>query len=110
MFIKITQVSIEISKMIHFSFTFKLNEKRKVLLKNIIWRGMLQGNICWRGEVRSLIEVFKIFQKEVDLTRKEWRKNWGVRPSKILCNAIVICESVRVFYIPNEDFLMLFTP
>ena len=32
--LKLTQVSIKISKIDYFSFTFKINEKKKVLLKN----------------------------------------------------------------------------
>ena len=39
---KLTQVSIKISKISYFSFSFKLNEKKKVALKNVVWKGKLQ--------------------------------------------------------------------
>ena len=82
MFIKITQVSIEISKMIHFSFTFKLNEKRKVLLKNMIWRGILQGNICWRGGGSIFNRGLRNISKRGGLDKKGVEKNGGVKTLK----------------------------
>ena len=67
---KLTQVSIIISKMSYFSFTFTLNGKKKVLFKSMIWRG---GGLF-------LIELLEIFQKEALRTpggfdKKRWRKN-----------------------------------
>ena len=44
-------MSIKISKISYFSFTFKLNEKKKLLLKKLVWWGELQGNFCWRGDL-----------------------------------------------------------
>ena len=74
---KLTQLSTKISKFSYFSFTFKLNGKKKMPLKNIVWRRELQEKFCWR---RDLIwgELKIIQQKKGGLTRKGWRKNWGV--------------------------------
>ena len=46
-------MSINLSKISYFYFSFKMNEKKEPL-KNMVWRGGLQKNICWRG-IRSLI-------------------------------------------------------
>ena len=43
-------------KISYFSFSFKVNETKKVPLKNMVWRG-------------------RIARKGRDLTRKMWRKN-----------------------------------
>ena len=39
---KLKEKSIKKSKISYFSFTFKLNEKKKVPLKNMVWREELQ--------------------------------------------------------------------
>ena len=44
---ELTQVSIKISKISYFSFSFKLNEKKKVALKNVVWKGKLQREVGW---------------------------------------------------------------
>ena len=77
---KLTQVSIIISKMSYFSFTFTLNGKKKVLFKSMIWRGGVTRKYFWRGGGLFLIELLEIFQKEALRTpggfdKKRWRKN-----------------------------------
>ena len=42
----VTQVSIKISKICNFSFSFKPNDKKKVPLKNMVWRGRLEEKFC----------------------------------------------------------------
>ena len=36
--LKLMQVSIKVFKITYFSFSFKLKEKKKVPLKNMVWR------------------------------------------------------------------------
>lgn len=48
---KLTQVSIIISKMSYFSFTFTLNGKKKVLFKSMIWRGGVTRKYLLEGGV-----------------------------------------------------------
>ena len=48
---KLTQLSTKISKFSYFSFTFKLNGKKKMPLKNIVWRRELQEKFCWRRDL-----------------------------------------------------------
>ena len=75
-------MSIKISKISYFSFTFKVNEKKKLLLKKLVWWGELQGNFCWRGDLifnRRGGRGWKYFRKiggagGGSLTKKEWRK------------------------------------
>ena len=42
-------MSIKIPKISSFSFSFKLNEEKKMLLKKLVWRWGLQETSCWRG-------------------------------------------------------------
>ena len=42
-----TQVSINISKISYFSSSSKLNEREKVLLKNMVWTGGLEKKFYW---------------------------------------------------------------
>ena len=55
------QMSITRTKISYFSFSFKLNEKKKVLLKNMVWTGGLQETFCWRGLMFN--RGLEIFQK-----------------------------------------------
>ena len=41
----LTQVSIKISEISYFSFSFKINEKKKVLLKNSFESGVTRTNL-----------------------------------------------------------------
>ena len=65
-------MSFKIFKIDHFSITFKLNEKKEVLLKKIVWRGgwgytkMFAEKEAW-----SLAGGLKIFFKKEGLD-KEW--------------------------------------
>ena len=66
----LTQVSIIIFKTSYFSFTFKLNEKTKVLLKNMVGKGggykkMFAGG---RGESMFKLGVGNVSNGRGDLT------------------------------------------
>ena len=50
-FKKLTQMRIKISRISYFSFSFKLNNKKKVSLKMLALRGVYKKNVCWRGVV-----------------------------------------------------------
>ena len=65
------QVSIKISKISHFSSTFKLSEKKKVLL---VWRGQGRYIKFFAGG-----RFCKNFRKGEGLVRKGWRKSRGWR-------------------------------
>ena len=72
-------MSIKIPKISYFSFAFKLNQKNKVPLKNIVWRGGLQEKFGWRREGLMFNRGLKIFEKRADLIRKGRRKYGGWR-------------------------------
>ena len=70
-------MSIKISKIGHSSFTFKLNNKKKVLLKKFVWRAGSYKKKIDGGEVWSLRGGLKIFKKGSGLTRKGGEKIEG---------------------------------
>ena len=72
-------MDIKISKISYFSFIFKLNEKRKVPLKNMVCRGGLQETFCLRSSLMFNREL-EIFQKRAGLTRVsrfDTQRNYG---------------------------------
>ena len=69
---ELTQVSIKISKISYFSFSFQLNEKKKPLKKYDLQRGRgrgraggrgLQESFCWREVWYLMGEGWKYFRK-----------------------------------------------
>ena len=69
-------MSIKISKISYFSFSFKLNEK-KVPLKNMVWRGGLQENFAGMGEL-IFNRGLEIFQKRGARLGVEKKERWRV--------------------------------
>ena len=69
-------MSIKIFKIRYFSFTFKLNEKNKVLLKIWFGEGGYKKIVVGEG-VWCFISGLEMFQKKGGLTKKGWRKKEG---------------------------------
>ena len=70
---KLTQVSIIISKMSYFSFTFTLNGKKKVLFKSMIWRGGVTRKYLLEGGGGA------IFNRVVgNISKRGSQNSWGV--------------------------------
>ena len=67
-------MSIKISKISSFSFSFKLNEEKKMLLKKLIWRWGLQENSCWRGGLIVNRVVGNISMKKEGLDKEGLEK------------------------------------
>ena len=110
-------MSIKISKISSFSFSFKLNEEKKMLLKKLVWRGVykkiLAGRVVW-----LLIGWLEIFQWK----RRAWQGRvgetigWELWPSKKQWGILVNFQAVgRILAIPmphlptrkNPDLYML---
>ena len=67
---KSTQVRIKIIKICYFSFTFKLNEKKKVPLKKTwLIERVIRTFCCWEGW--CLTRGWKLFKKEA------WQESSG---------------------------------
>ena len=74
---KLTQVSIIISKMSYFSFTFTLNGKKKVLFKSMIWRGGVTRKYLLEGGG-------SIFNRVVgNISKRGSQNSWGVWQKKV---------------------------
>ena len=71
-------MSIKISKIGYFPFTFKLNEK-KMPLKKLVWKVTVTEGERGGGGGGGLIfnRGWKYFKKRGEGTRKWWRKNRG---------------------------------
>lgn len=67
-------MSIKISKISSFSFSFKLNEEKKMLLKKLIWRWGLQENSCWRGGLIVNRAIGNISMKKEGLDKEGLEK------------------------------------
>ena len=66
-------VSIKMFKISYFSFFFKFNEKKKVLLKYGLERG-LTSKFLLEGGIWCLIGVWKIFKEKRGLDKKRVEK------------------------------------
>ena len=69
-------MSIKISKISSFSFSFKLNEEKK-MFKILIWRWGLQENSCWRGGLIVNRVIGNISMKKEGLDKEGLEKQSG---------------------------------
>ena len=68
-------MTLKISQINFFSFNFKLNKKKKVLLQKT-WFGDGSHRKMWGGMVGLIFNSrLEIFQTKGCLTRKRWRQN-----------------------------------
>ena len=104
---KLTQESIKMSKYSYFSFSFKLNEKKKAPLKKYgLERGggvtrkfLLEGGLIFNRELQ--IKNREILQKEGGLTRKGGRKrNYETIPQR----NYVASPSMKTYYLNLKSY------
>ena len=63
-------MNIKISRIRYFSFSFKLNEKKKVALKLMVWRRGVTRKFLLEGGFDLQWEGWKYFKEMGELTRK----------------------------------------